>query len=218
MKRYLKSLGIIGCISFSHCSNSIHAMSFEFSPLGKSSQVEVGLSTSFDGGVIRGIFPSVGGSIDFKVANPETTKGSIKLDARALKCGHYKVAGDAHSIEWLDSGNFPEISFKLDRLKNARWRDNVLFASASGVLRMKNRNSQFTIPVSIRYLRDQRRKIDGKRGDLIVLSGEASISRTQIGINPGTMVDAVMDQIRVKINLVGGSNQVRPFLPSALFK
>ena len=60
--------------------------------------------------------------------------------------------------------------------------------------------------------------MDGVKGDLLVLSGESSISRSQLGINPGNMMDRVMDKIRIKINLVGGSIQVRPFLPSALFQ
>ena len=140
------------------------------------------------------------------------------MDARALKFGHYKVAGDAHSIEWLNSGNFPEISFKLDRLKNARWRDNVLFASASGVLRMKNRNSQFTIPVSIRYLRDQRRKIDGKRGDLLVLSGEASISRTQNWNQSGNDGGCRDGSNQGEDQSSRGIEPGTAFLPSALFK
>ena len=93
-----------------------------------------------------------------------------------------------------------------------------MLATAHGSLKMKNRVSPFSIPVSIRHYRDQRRKVDGVKGDLLVLSGESSISRSQLGINPGTMMDAVMDKIRIKINLVGGSNQVRPFLPSALFQ
>ena len=193
-------------------------MNFAFAPLGKSSQVEVGLSTAFAGGEIRGAFPRVGGQIEFKPEYLASTKGKVQLDARALQFGNYKVAGDAHSMEWLGSDQFPEISFTLNGLKQARWRGKELLATAHGSLKMKNRVSPFSMPVSIRYYRDQRRKVDGVKGDLIVLSGESSISRSQLGINPGTMMDAVMDKIRIKINLVGGSNRVRPFLPSALFQ
>ena len=193
-------------------------MNFAFAPLGKSSQVEVGLSTAFAGGEIRGAFPRVGGQIEFKPEYLASTKGKVQLDARALQFGNYKVAGDAHSMEWLGSDQFPEISFTLTGLKQAKWRGKVLLATAHGSLKMKNRMSPFSMPVSIRYFRDHRRKVDGVKGDLLVLSGESSISRSKLGINPGTMMDAVMDKIRIKINLVGGSNRVRPFLPSALFQ
>ena len=193
-------------------------MNFAFAPLGKSSQVEVGLSTAFAGGEIRGAFPRVGGQIEFKPEYLAGTKGKLQLDSRALQFGNYRVTGDAHSKEWLGSDQFPEISFTLTGLKQAKWRGKVLLATAHGSLKMKNRMSPFSMPVSIRYYRDQRRKVDGVKGDLLVLSGESSISRSQLGINPGTMMDRVMDKIRIKINLVGGSIQVRPFLPSALFQ
>ena len=216
---YLGKWGLLGFWSFWVLPTfSTHGMNFAFAPLGKSSQVEVGLSTAFAGGEIRGAFPRVGGQIEFRPEYLASTKGKVQLDARALQFGNYKVAGDAHSTEWLGSDQFPEICFTLTGLKQARWRGKVLLATAHGSLKMKNRVSPFSIPVSILYYRDKRRKVDGVKGDLLVLSGESSISRSQLGINPGTMMDAVMDKIRIKINLVGGSNRVRPFLPSALFQ
>lgn len=219
MKTYLGKWGLLGFCGLWGLSNfSTYGMNFAFAPLGKSSQVEVGLSTAFAGGEIRGAFPRVGGQIEFKPEYLAGTKGKVLLDSRALQFGNYRVTGDAHSIEWLGSDQFPEISFTLTGLKQAKWRGKVLLATAHGSLKMKNRMSPFSMPVSIRYYRDQRRKVDGVKGDLLVLSGESSISRSQLGINPGTMMDRVMDKIRIKINLVGGSIQVRPFLPSALFQ
>jgi len=44
------------------------------------------------------------------------------------------------------------------------------------------------------------------------------VSRSQLGINPGFMMDTVLDKITIKVNLVGGSDKVRPFLPSDLFR
>jgi len=67
-------------------------------------------------------------------------------------------------------------------------------------------------------LRGQRRKIDGVHGDLLMLSGQSTVSRSQLGINPGFMMDTVLDKITIKVNLVGGSDKVRPFLPSDLFR
>ena len=219
MKVFLGKLGLLGFWGLWGLSTlSSYGMNFAFAPLGKSSQVEVGLTTAFAGGEIRGAFPRVGGQIEFKPEYLASTKGEVQLDARALQFGNYKVAGDAHSTEWLGSYQFPEISFTLIGFKQASWQGKELLATAHGTLKMKNQTSPFSIPVSIRYYRDQRRKVDGVKGDLIVLSGESSISRSKMGINPGTMMDAVTDKVKIKINLVGGSNRVRPFLPSALFQ
>ncbi len=198
-------------------STPIAAMNFEFAPLGKSSKVEIYLSTAFGGGTIKGAFPKVGGEIDFWVENLDSSQGKVLLDARSLHFGHYKVAGDAHSMEWLDSGTFPEISFELNGLKNGRWDGKRLLAIAEGTLKIKNRSYPLAMPLTLRYLRNERRKRDGVRGDLLILTGETSISRSKLGINPNSMLDAVTDALTVKVSLLGGSNRVRPFLPSALF-
>jgi polyisoprenoid-binding protein YceI len=196
----------------------LHGVEFQFAPLGKSNRVEIGLKTSFSGGLIRGTFPRVKGSINLQVENPEKAKGLFQMDARSLHFGHYKVAGDAHSVDWLNSDTFPAISFTLHGLKKPRWNEKVLLATGYGHLQVKKKRVNFSIPLSIRYFRGQRRKIDGVHGDLLMLSGQSTVSRNQLGINPGFMMDAVMDKITIQVNLVGGSYKVRPFLPSDLFR
>ena len=197
---------------------TLHPMNFEFGALGKSNKIEVGLHTGFAGGEVRGVFPVVRGEIDFKVESLPSTRGVLQLDARSLQFGHYKVAGDVHSMDWLDSIQFPQISFTLLGLQGFYSQKKSLVATASGRLRMKNRNIALSFPLSIQYYRAERRKVDGISGDLLVLKGETTISRSEMGINPGMMMDTVMDPIKIKINLVGGSLKVRPFLPSALFE
>ena len=87
---------------------STHGMNFAFAPLGKSSQVEVGLSTAFAGGEIRGAFPRVGGQIEFKPEYLANTKGKVQLDARALQFGNYKVAA-IDLRESLPSRHAPQV-------------------------------------------------------------------------------------------------------------
>ena len=196
----------------------LYGFEFQFAPLGKSNKVEISLETGFSGGMIRGTFPRVRGNINLQVEKPEEAKGLFQMDARSLHFGHYKVAGDAHSTDWLNSSAFPAISFTLHGLKKTRWNAKVLLATGYGDLQIKKKMVNFSIPLSIRYLRGQRRKIDGVHGDLLMLSGQSTVSRSQLGINPGFMMDAVLDKITIKVNLVGGSEKVRPFLPSDLFR
>ena len=192
-------------------SSSVLAMNFKFAPLGKNNQVEISISTGFAGGTVRGVFRGVEGEVYFYANRPSATQGTVRLDARALYFGHHRVTSDAPSNEWLNANKFPEIFFNLEGLKEPVWAGNELRAVAYGSLRIKNHANPFSIPVSIKYLRAARRKLDGVRGDVLVLRGESSLSRSQFGINPGSMFDSVMDRVTVKIKLVGGSSKVRPF-------
>jgi hypothetical protein len=196
----------------------LHGLEFQFEPTGKSNRVEIALETNFAGGAIRGSFSRIRGNINFEVEKPTNSKGLIHLDSRSLHFGHFKVAGDAHSREWLDSHAFPEISFILHGLSNPRWNERVLLATGFGQLRIKEKFVNFSIPLSFRYYRNQRRKIDGIQGDLVVLKGQSSVSRNQLGLHSGFMMDQVMDRVDITINLVGASDLVRPFLPSDLFR
>jgi len=215
--KFISILCVFATCTFWPCC-LIYGFEFQFAPLGKSNKVEIGLETGFSGGMVRGTFPRVRGNINLQAEKPEEAKGLFQLDARSLHFGHYKVAGDAHSTEWLNSSAFPAISFTLHGLKKTRWNEKVLLATGYGDLQVKKKKVNFSIPLSIRYLRGQRRKIDGVHGDLLMLSGQSTVSRSQLGINPGFMMDTVLDKITIKVNLVGGSDKVRPFLPSDLFR
>jgi len=196
----------------------LHGLEFQFEPTGKSNRVEITLETNFAGGAIRGAFSRIRGNINFQVEKPTNSNGLFQLDSRSLHFGHFKVAGDAHSREWLNSHMFPEITFILHGLKNPRWDERVLFATGFGQLRIKGKVLNFSIPLSFQYYRNHRRKIDGMKGDLVALKGQSSVSRNQLGLHSGFMMDQVMDRVDITINLVGASDMVRPFLPSDLFR
>ena len=73
------------------------------------------------------------------------------------------------------------------------------------------------VPVSTHYFRKERRKYEGKNGDLLRLEGLVKIPRSEIGLSPGKLTNEVEDEITVRISITGASVRVRPFLPSRLF-
>lgn len=194
------------------------AMSFDFQALGKNSRIELGLVTNFSGGTIRGDFSRVVGKIEFPVESPNKASGQLELDAHSIRFGHRKVAGDAHSVNWLNSAKFPSIVFILQGMKQIRWEGKSLYATAFGSLSLKNRTVSLSVPLKMQYRRGTRRKYDGFNGDLLMMQGESLISRSQLGINSGLALDSVLDRVLVRVHLLGASNKVRPFLPSALFR
>ena len=195
------------------------ATHFDFQSIRNLSKVEIGLSKGNQWGLgkLRGAFKRVRGNINFSFENPNLSTGVILLDARALRFGFQKLNNHAHQEEWLNSNKFPEISFKLKKLSNLNWKNNVLLANADGALQMKGSTRDISIPVTIKYLRAGRRKYDGKRGDILFVAGEIPLNRTDFGISSDDMFDLIKDNISVKVSLVGSSDKCRSLLPSRLF-
>ena len=192
-------------------------MAFDLKPLGKMNRIDIELSTGFESGRINGSFSQVAGKINFSVREPKLANGQVLLDARTLRLGYAKVNRDAHNPAWLDSSTFPKISYTLENLDNLKWRGEIMQANANGKLTIKGRSMPISVPIYLRYLRANRREYDGRNGDILYLTGQFPLSRGQFGINTGTALDSILDLLTVKIQLVAGSDTVRPFLPCRLF-
>ena len=192
-------------------------MAFDLKPLGKMNRIDIELSTGFESGRINGSFSQVAGKINFSVRQPKLANGQVLLDARTLRLGYAKVNRDAHNPAWLDSSTFPKISYTLENLDNLKWRGEIMQANANGKLTIKGRSMPISVPIYLRYLRANRREYDGRNGDILYLTGQFPLSRGQFGINTGTALDSILDSLTVKIQLVAGSDTVRPFLPCRLF-
>ena len=192
-------------------------MAFDLKPLGKMNRIDIELSTGFESGRINGSFSQVAGKINFSVREPKLSNGQVLLDARTLRLGYAKVNRDAHNPAWLDSSTFPKISYTLENLDNLKWRGEIMQANANGKLTIKGRSMPISVPIYLRYLRANRREYDGRNGDILYLTGQFPLSRGQFGINTDTALDSILDLLTVKIQLVAGSDTVRPFLPGRLF-
>ena len=111
----------------------------------------------------------------------------------------------------------PQISFDLESLKNISWHGKELRSEASGILKIKGIVKSIQVPLSTHYFRKERRKYEGKNGDLLRLEGLVEIPRSEFGLSSGKLINAVEEEITIHISLTGASDRVRPFLPSRLF-
>jgi polyisoprenoid-binding protein YceI len=155
--------------------------------------------------------------LNFYPEFPEKTNGKIALSTRSLRFSYPKVAYEAHAPEWLNSAQYPQISFDLESLKNISWHGKELRSEALGILKIKGIKKSIQIPLSTHYFRKERRKYEGKNGDLLRLEGLVKIPRSEIGLSPGELINEVEDEITVRISIIGASVRIRPFLPSRLF-
>ena len=198
-------------------AKSLFAMEFDFKPLSSLCRIEVNLATGFGNGTVRGTFGKLNGKMSFFPENPQQTKGNLVLAARSLRFGYGKVAYQTHAPDWLDSTKYPTITFQLNKLSDFSWHGRELRAEAHGDLTIKGISQNISIPMSINYLRGERRKYEGRSGDLIRLDGVVSIPRSKFGLSPGSYLDSIMEEIDVIVSITGASSQVRRFLPSRIF-
>jgi len=216
MKSWQRLFSVL--VAIGTMAQNIYAMEFDFQPLSSLCRIEVNLATGFGSGTIRGTFGKMKGTLFFSPENPQQTEGRILLASRSLRFGYPKVAYDTHAPDWLDSTNYPEILFQLNELQNFSWHGKELRAEAIGQLSIKGVQKSVTIPMSIHYFRDERRKYEGKRGDLLRLDGILRISRSEFGLSPQNYFDVILENIDVLVSITGASNRVRPLLPSRLFQ
>ena len=218
MKTYKKIL-IYSGVYFFALLNAGYAdvMAFDIKPLGKMNRIDIKLATGFGSGSVKGTFSQVVGKINFSVRDPGNSTGQLLLDARTLRFGYGKVNLDAHDPEWLDSSQFPRVSFSMESLSDFNWLGERMHANANGTLTIKGKSIPISVPVNLRYMRAERRVYDGKNGDILYLTGEFPLSRGEFGMDTGTALDTVLDSITVKIQLMAVSDSVRPFLPCRLF-
>ena len=204
-------------VAISAFTVSLPAMEFDFRPLASLCRVEVNLSTGFGSGSIRGTFGQMVGTLNFHPEFPEKTSGKIVLSTRSLRFNYPKVAYEAHAPEWLNSSQYPQISFDLESLKNISWHGKELRSEASGILKIKGIVKSIQVPLSTHYFRKERRKYEGKNGDLTTPRRLGQIPRSEFGLSSGKLINAVEEEITIHISLTGASDRVRPFLPSRLF-
>ena len=201
-------------VTFASISENVSAMEFDFRPLSSLCRVEVNLSTNCGGGTVRGTFGKIIGKINFAPERPQSTNGKISLSSRSLRFNYAKVAFDSHSPDWLNSAQYPEISFHMNSLENFSWHGKELRAEAKGVLIIKGISKHITMPISVHYFRTARRKYEGKAGDLLKIEGLLALPIREFSLPVGNEID---QNIEVIVSMTGASDRVRPLLPSRLF-
>ena len=201
-------------VTFASISENVSAMEFDFKPLASLCRVEVNLSTNFGGGTVRGTFGKIIGKINFAPERPQSTNGKISLSSRSLRFNYAKVAFDSHSPDWLNSAQYPEISFHMNSLENYSWHGKELRAEVKGVLIIRGISKHITMPISVHYFRAARRKYEGKPGDLLKIEGLLALPIREFSLPVGNEID---QNIEVIVSMTGASDRVRPLLPSRLF-
>jgi polyisoprenoid-binding protein YceI len=144
--------------------------------------------------------------VTFDPAQPAVTKGKIVVASNSLRVANPTMQGHLQSDQWLDVAKYPEISFEVKELKNAKTAGDITTADAAGTFSVKGISKELTIPVKLTYLKDKLgSRVPNMKGDLLVLRSSFHIKRTDFGIKPGEGEEKVSDTIELILSIAGAS-------------
>jgi polyisoprenoid-binding protein YceI len=154
---------------------------------------------------INGSGDGVSGSVEFDPGNPESTKGTISLDAKSLHVGNPVLKEHMHGDDWLEVEKFSQIKFHLSQLQNVKKVKNDYHADAKGKMTIRNVTVQINVPVKLTFLKDMLIKRNRVPGDLLVLRSKFSVKRDDFNIQKGQNLEKVANEIEISVNLAGAA-------------
>ena len=154
---------------------------------------------------INGTGSGISGKIKYDPENPESLKGTIKLDVSSLHVPNPTMKEHMHGANWLNAAQYPDITFELTGLKNIKTQGNTTTADANGKMTIKGTTKEISIPVKITYLKDRLKDRQGKEGDLLVVRSNFAVKRSDFGINARQNEDKVADTIELSLSIAGSA-------------
>ena len=155
---------------------------------------------------INGTANGVSGTVAFDPANPGATKGKIVVTTASMTVPNSMMNGHLHGPMWLDSAKFPEITFEVKELKNAKTQGDVTTADVTGTFTLKGVAKDITTPVKLTYLKDKlSQRSPNLKGDLLVVRSTFVIKRSDYGIQAGKNEQSVNDEIELNLAIAGAA-------------
>lgn len=156
--------------------------------------------------IIHGTATGISGKITFDPQNPGASRGELVVDTRTLTVGNPLMKEHLHGDKWMDTAQFPQIVFKLERLSEVQTADTTTTAMATGTLTIKGVAKTVTVAAKAAYLKDKLKARGGQQeGDLLVIRTSFTIKRSDFGINQGRFEDKVSDVIDLTLSIVGSA-------------
>jgi polyisoprenoid-binding protein YceI len=107
---------------------------------------------------------------------------------------------------WVDVAKYPEITFEIKELKNAKTEGDKITADAVGTFKLKDVSKEVTMPVTLNYLKGKLAdRVPGQNGDLLVVKTSFDIKRSDYNVNSHNNEDKVADKIELTLGVVGAA-------------
>lgn len=201
-----QSLSLAALLAAAGLFNVASAVSFDFKDPKGVNAISFHLDSLLE--PISGTANGISGMVNYDPAKPTATSGKITVSTASLIVTNNTMREHLLGDNWLNAAANPEITFEIKALQTPRTEGNTTTAHAVGSFSVKGVSKEITVPVTITHLPGA----FGKRinqpelgGDLLVVRGKFTISRTDYGIRPGQNEDKVADEIELSLALVGSA-------------
>jgi polyisoprenoid-binding protein YceI len=155
---------------------------------------------------INGSASGISGTLTFDAGNPAATKGRIVVAAASLTVPNAMMKSHLHGATWLEVAKYPEITFEVKELKNAKTDGDKISAEAVGTFTLKGVSKELTVPVTLAYLKDKlSERLPDQKGDLLVVRAVFSIQRSDFNVNAHQNEDKVAEKIELTLGIAGAS-------------
>lgn len=203
MKRQLLTLLIVSSLA---STVSAETLNFDFKDPKGVNNATFTLDAPLE--AINGSANGVSGTVKFDPAHPDKTTGKIVVDAKSLHVPNPMMKEHLHGNQWMDTARYGEITFEAKSMKNVKTTGDNTTADVSGILTIKGRSKDVTVPVKLTYLKDKLgMRVPNMKGDLLVLRADFEINRADFDINPGAPADKVAETIELKLSIAGAAAQ-----------
>jgi polyisoprenoid-binding protein YceI len=145
------------------------------------------------------------GTVTFDPAKPEEMSGKIVVGAKSLKTLNERMTEHIHGPQWIDAEKYPTIEFASKQVKNIKLvEENTWTADVLGTFTLHGVAKDITVPVKVNFLPNMRdKRIQGKRGDLVVLRSTFSIKMKDYAIDSRQPVEKVGENVEIRVAIVG---------------
>ena len=154
---------------------------------------------------IMGQASGVSGTIAFDPAAPEKTTGKIAVETESIHFQNQKMTDTLRQPDWLNTKQFTEITFAFKQVKSAKKSgENGFEMEVTGDFTCAGVTKELTVPVRATYLKGKAgERLQGAKGDLLVLRSEFAIKRSDFKIKPGMMNAVVAEDIHIRVSITG---------------
>jgi polyisoprenoid-binding protein YceI len=155
---------------------------------------------------INGSANGISGSVSFDAENPSATTGKITVTTASLTVPNPMMNGHLHGEKWLDAAKFPEITFEAKSLANVKTEGNTTTADVTGTFTLHGVSKEITTPITLTYLKDKlAARVQGQKGDLLVIRANFKINREDFDIAKGQYEDKVSTTIDLSLSIAGAA-------------
>ena len=155
---------------------------------------------------IDGSANGITGTVQFDSSSPSSVTGKIVVASSTLHVPNPMMKTHLHGEQWMNVAKYPELTFEAKQLNNAKTTGDVTTGDLVGTLTILGVSKELTVPVKLTYLKDKLgQRVQGQKGDLLVIRAHFTIRRADFGINPKAPEDKVSDTIDLSLSLAGSS-------------